>query len=146
MSSPLRRYVDLVNQWQLIAALQGRRPPYTRSSEALLSAMRAFELTSARYDEHQRAMETYWSLRWLLQENVHDIDAIVLRENLVRLAGLPLFLRVPSVPETAAAGSRVRLAVRDVDLLERSVDCIYRETLPSDAALVEAAADPGEKA
>lgn len=146
MSSPLRRYVDLVNQWQLIAALQGRRPPYTRSSEALLSAMRAFELTSARYDEHQRAMETYWSLRWLLQENVHEIDAIVLRENLVRLEGLPLFVRVPSVPETAAAGARVRLAVREIDLLERSVVCAYRETLPGSAALAEAAADPGEKA
>ena len=33
MSSPLRRYVDLLNQWQLIAALQGRRPPFTRSAE-----------------------------------------------------------------------------------------------------------------
>jgi exoribonuclease-2 len=146
MSSPLRRYVDLVNQWQLIAALQGRRPPYTRTSEALLSAMRAFELTSARYDEHQRAMETYWSLRWLLQEKVNQIDATVLRENLVRLEGLPLFVRVPSLPETAAAGVRVRLAVREIDLLERSVDCAYRETLPSAAALAEAAAEPGEKA
>ena len=135
-----------MNQWQLIAALQGRRPPYTRSSEALLSAMRAFELTSARYDEHQRAMETYWSLRWLLQENVQEIEATVLRENLVRLAGLPLFVRVPSLPEAAAAGSRVRLAVRDIDLLERSLDCVYRETLPSDAAPAETAAHPGEKA
>src|SRR5919204_746871 len=89
MSSPLRRYVDLVNQWQLVAALQGKRPPFVRSSEALLSAMRGFELTYARYDEHQRAMESYWSLRWLLQEKIHDIDAVVVRENLVRLAGLP---------------------------------------------------------
>jgi len=143
MSSPLRRYVDLVNQWQLIAALQGRRPPYTRSSEALLSAMRAFELTAARYDEHQRAMETYWSLRWLLQESVRDIEAAVLRENLVRLEGLPLFVRLPSLPETAAPGARVRLAVREVNLLERTVDCVYRETLPG-AALAEA--EPGEKA
>ena len=143
MSSPLRRYVDLVNQWQLIAALQGRRPPYTRSSEALLSAMRAFELTAARYDEHQRAMETYWSLRWLLQESVRDIEAAVLRENLVRLEGVPLFVRVPSLPETAAPGARVRLAVREVNLLERTVDCVYRETLPG-AALAEA--EPGEKA
>jgi exoribonuclease-2 len=97
MSSPLRRYVDLVNQWQLIAALQARRPPFTRSAEALLAAMRAFELTAARYDEHQRAMETYWSLRWLLQEEVHEFEAAVLRENLVRFDGLPLVQRVPSL-------------------------------------------------
>jgi exoribonuclease-2 len=146
MSSPLRRYVDLVNQWQLVAALQGRRPPYGRSSEALLSALRAFELTYARYDEHQRAMETYWSLRWLLQENIREVDGTVLRENLVRLEGLPLVVRVPSLPDVAS-GARVRLAVKSIDFLERVIDCTYRETLPgSVAALTEAAADPNEKA
>jgi exoribonuclease-2 len=146
MSSPLRRYVDLVNQWQLVAALQGRRAPFGRSSEALLSAMRAFELTYARYDEHQRAMETYWSLRWLLQENIRQVDGSVLRENLVRLDGLPLVIRVPSLPDTAA-GARVGLAVKSIDLLERVIDCTYRETLLGrGAALAEAAADPGEKA
>src|SRR5678816_2551952 len=93
MSSPLRRYVDLVNQWQLVAALRGRRPPFSRTSEGLLAALRAFELTYARYDEHQRAMETYWSLRWLLQEDLREVAAVVLRENLVRLEGAPLFTR-----------------------------------------------------
>jgi exoribonuclease-2 len=146
MSSPLRRYVDLVNQWQLVAALQGKRPPFGRTSEALLSTMRAFELTYARYDEHQRAMETYWSLRWLVQEGIHDVDATALRENLVRLDGLPLVVRVPSLPE-ATAGTRVRLSVKSIDLLERVIDCTYRETLQGGgAALAEAAADVGGKA
>ena len=146
LSSPLRRYVDLVNQWQLIAALQGRRPPFTRSAEALLAAMRAFELTAARYDEHQRAMEAYWSLRWLLQENVHEFDAIVLRENLVRFDGLPLVQRVPSLPESVAPGSRVRLVLRGVDLIERVADCVYRETVSAAVGLIEPAAEPNEKA
>jgi len=146
MSSPLRRYVDLVNQRQLVAALQGRRAPFGRTSEALLSAMRAFELTYARYDEHQRAMETYWSLRWLQQEGVHEVEGAVVRENLVRLDGVPLVVRVPSLPDTAA-GTRVRLAVKSIDLLECVIDCTYRESLAGDgAALAEAAANPGEKA
>jgi exoribonuclease-2 len=143
MSSPLRRYVDLVNQWQLVAALQGRRAPFGRSSESLLSAMRAFELTHARYDEHQRGMETYWSLRWLLQEGVGNVEGIVVRENLVRLEGLPLVVRTPSLPETAP-GVRVRLAVRNVDLIERSIDCAYVETLVGPPQ--EAAAGSDEKA
>jgi len=146
MSSPLCRYVDLVNQWQLVAALQGRRAPFSRSSEGLLSALRAFELTAARYDEHQRAMETYWSLRWLLQEEVRELEGVVLRENVVRLDGLPLVLRVPSVPDTAGTGARVRLVVRGVDLLERTVDLAYRETLAGDASATVAAADTDEKA
>jgi exoribonuclease II len=136
MTSPLRRYVDLLNQWQLLAALEGRRPPFARNSDALLAALRAFEVTAARYDEHQRAMETYWSLRWLLQEGIQSIEAVVLRENLVRLQGVPLVTRVPSLPE-AAPGARIRLELKAVDLLERSVSAVYRETLHASAVVLE---------
>lgn len=128
LSSPLRRYVDLVNQWQLVAALCARKPPFARTSEVLLAALRAFEVTHARYDEYQRAMENYWCLRWLLQEAVAEANAVVVRENLVRFEDLPLAVRVPSLP-ALAAGTRVRVAVVSVDLLERSLACAYRETL-----------------
>jgi exoribonuclease-2 len=128
MSSPLRRYVDLVNQWQLAAALAGRRPPFTRSSETLLAALRAFEVTYARYDEYQRAMEHYWCLRWLEQEGIGEAGAVVLRENLVRFEDLPLVLRVPSLP-ALDPGTRVRLAIQGIDLLDASLDCAYRATL-----------------
>jgi len=141
MSSPLRRYVDLVNQWQLAAALAGRRPPFTRSSDALLAALQAFEVTYARYDEHQRAMEHYWSLRWLVQENLQSASAVVLRENLVRFEGLPLTTRVASLP-ALDPGSRVRLELHSVDLLERSVACVYRETLGRTAVAEDTAEPP----
>jgi len=130
MSSPLRRYVDLVNQWQLAAALAGRRPPYARNSDALLAALRAFEVTAARYDEHQRGMETYWSLRWLLQESIKTLEAVVLRENMVRVEGLPLVVRVSAAP-TLEPGALVRVEVSGVDLIERSLGAVYRETLGS---------------
>jgi exoribonuclease-2 len=128
LTSPLRRYVDLVNQWQLTAALEGRRPPFSRSSEALLAAMRAFELAYARIDEHQRTMEQYWCLRWLEQERVEEAEATVLREGVVRFQAMPLVARVPSLP-ALEPGTRVRLAVRGVDLLGLAVDCAWRETL-----------------
>ena len=133
MTSPLRRYVDLVNQRQLAATLSGARAPLARNSEALLAALRAFELTYARYDEHQRAMETYWSLRWLLQEKIHESLAIVLRENVVRIEGLPLVTRMPSMPELEP-GALVRVAVEEVDLIERTVRCAWRATLGRSAA------------
>jgi exoribonuclease II len=128
LSSPLRRYVDLVNQWQLTAALGGRKAPFARNSEALLTALRAFEVTYARYDEHQRAMETYWSLRWLLQEGTQSLQGVVLRDNLVRVEGLPLVVRLNAAP-TLEPATRVRLEVSAVDLLERSAAWTYRETL-----------------
>jgi exoribonuclease-2 len=141
MSSPLRRYVDLVNQWQLVAALSGRRAPFVRTSDALLAALRAFEVTYARYDEHQRTMENYWCLRWLLQEQVSSIGAVVLRENLVRVDGLPLAVRAASLP-ALDPGTRVKIELSNIDLLERSVSCIYRETL-GQAAVMEDAAKEG---
>jgi exoribonuclease-2 len=146
MSSPLRRYVDLVNQWQLAAALSGRRPPFTRNSEALLTALRAFEVTYARYDDHQRAMETYWSLRWLQQEKIRMLDAIVLRENLVRIEGLPLATRVSSAP-ALEPGTRIRLEVTGADLLDGTLGCAYRESLGRGTASVDDATEgAGQKA
>jgi exoribonuclease-2 len=146
MSSPLRRYVDLVNQWQLVAALAGRRAPFARNSDALLSALRAFEVTYARYDEYQRSMETYWSLRWLLQEEIRTLEAVVLRENLVRIEGLPLVTRVSSAP-TLVPGTRVGLEVTAIDLLERSLACAYRESLgESGPGVADATEDASQKA
>jgi exoribonuclease-2 len=130
-TSPLRRYVDLVNQWQLAAALRGQRAPFARNSESLLAALRAYEVVAARYDEHQRAMENYWCLRWLQQEREAMggapllAEGEVVRDSLVRLDKLPLVVRVPSLPELAP-GARVRLEVQAPDLLERSVTCVWR--------------------
>jgi len=136
MSSPLRRYVDLLNQWQLVATLSGRRAPFARNSDALLAALRAFEVTYARYDEHQRAMETYWALRWLQQEAIQSTEATVMRENLVRFDHLPLVVRVSSLP-ALDPGTRVRLDLGQMDFLERTLSAVYRETLGRGVAVVD---------
>lgn len=133
MTSPLRRYVDLLNQWQLVAAVKGERPPFNRNSEGLLASLRAFEVTAAGYDEHQRAMEHYWCLRWLLQEDVREAQATVIRENLVRFEQLPLVARASGLPDLPA-GARVRVGVEAVDLLDRTLRCPWLATLePADA-------------
>lgn len=124
-SSPLRRYVDLVNQWQLVAVLRGESPPFPRRSEALLAAMRDFETRYAAYEWFQRRMEQYWCLRWLLQERVAVAGAEVVRENLVKIAGLPLYVRVPSVPELAP-GTPVEVEIAGVDLIDTQLRCVYK--------------------
>jgi len=119
-SSPLRRYVDFINQRQLIAMLRKETPPYTRESDGLLLPMRDFETTYDAYNEFQRGMERYWCLRWLLQENISSMSAQVLKENLVKFDRMPLVLRIPSLPEVLP-GTQVELEISQVDLLELTV-------------------------
>ncbi|MDR0440338.1 MAG: RNB domain-containing ribonuclease [Candidatus Accumulibacter sp.] len=132
-SSPLRRYVDLVNQWQLLACLQDAAPPFLPRSELLFAAMRDFDATYGAYAEFQRGMERYWCLRWLRQEEARTVEATVRRENLVKLDRLPLLLRVPSVPQLNP-GRRIRLAIEAMDFLTLELNCRYLETLQEDAA------------
>jgi len=131
-SSPLRRYVDLVNQWQLISHLRDEAPVFPPKSADLLAALRDFELTYAAYAEFQRAMERYWCLRWLAQEAVKQTTATVIKESLVRLDDIPLVLRVPSLP-ALDRGVAVRLEVGEIDLLAAEGQARFLELLASPA-------------
>jgi exoribonuclease II len=124
-SSPLRRYIDLLNQWQLLACISGTKPPFGKNSPDLLAAMREFELTYAAYDQFQGKMEHYWCLRWLLQEQATLSRAQVLRDNLVKFERIPLYVRVPSLPELDV-GSRVLLEIEGIDLMDNSVKARYK--------------------
>src|SRR6478672_2806979 len=110
-SSPLRRYSDLVNQRQLIATLGNGRPPYADGDAELFA-------------ELQDRMERYWCLRWLLQENVTECAATIIRDNLVRFDSLPLVVRLPDLP-AGAAGAAVRVAIGRMDLLDATLECRY---------------------
>ena len=140
-SSPLRRYVDLLNQWQLIACLRDETPHFKPKSESLFAAMRDFDLTYSAYAEFQRGMERYWCLRWLRQEGAQTIDATLRRENLAKLDHLPLMQRVPLAPTELKAGQRIRLSIESVDFLTLDLGCRYIETLDLADAHVEEASE-----
>jgi exoribonuclease II len=135
-SSPLRRYVDLVNQRQIAALAIGETPPYAEKDERLLAVMREFESAYDVYNEFQRQMERYWCLRWLLQENVTTVVATVLRENLVRFDELPLVARVPSVPQVRS-GAQVVLEISKIDLLDLSFHAEFQRIFEPAAAIAE---------
>jgi exoribonuclease-2 len=122
-SSPLRRYVDLVNQRQLLALLQGAPAPYQRD-ERLLAIVRDFETAYDAYAEVQRALERYWCLRYLQQEGIAEADVTALRENLVRFADIPLYTKAHGAD--LAPGTNARVAIRAIDLWALEVDCEVR--------------------
>lgn len=116
-SSPLRRYIDLVNQRQIINLLRSEAPTYARNDTALFSILRDFDTAYTLYNDFQRQMERYWCLRWLLQEDVKQVEVMVLRENLVKLAEIPLVSRISSLPELPS-NTRAILEIGEVDLLD----------------------------
>jgi exoribonuclease-2 len=127
-SSPLRRHVDLINQWQLVAHLKGEAPPYTAKSADFLAALRDFELTYAAYADFQRDMERYWCLRWLQQEDLREVEAAFIKEGLARLERIPLVVKTMSLPELPR-GKRVRLAIDAIDLLGAEITVRYLESI-----------------
>ena len=126
-SSPLRRYSDLVNQRQLVAALTGDKAPYADKDPELYAALTDFEATYSQYAEFQDRIEHYWCLRWLLQEKVDETTATVIRDNLVRFDRLPLVMRLPDLPSSAPETS-VRIAIGRIDLLEATLECRHVPT------------------
>jgi exoribonuclease II len=139
-TSPLRRYVDLVNQWQIIAcarhgATAALVAPFKPKDAALFAVISGFDAAYSAYNDFQHTIERYWTLRWLQQNGVEQLQARVMKDGLVRAETLPLVFRVPGT-EAMARGSLVNAAVAGVDLL----------TLELHARLVGAVAETGLEA
>ncbi|AZY51022.1 RNB domain-containing ribonuclease [Bordetella avium] len=128
-TSPLRRYVDLVNQWQLIAAVEHGVSarlvaPFKPKDADLFAIIGAFDAQYATWADFQNAMERYWCMRWLRQQNITRCVAHVLREDLVRLGNAPFVTRVGGMPELER-GAAVEIDILGMDELSLELDCRY---------------------
>ncbi|HEX4844066.1 MAG TPA: RNB domain-containing ribonuclease [Limnobacter sp.] len=121
-TSPLRRYVDLVNQQQLIALLRQEPPVYSATDADLLSAVNSFDITYKAYAEFQQSMERYWCLRWIQQKGRKQFDGVVVKDELVRLDEIPLFVRLVGVT-SPGRGVQVEVELDQVDELTLTVSC-----------------------
>jgi exoribonuclease-2 len=134
-TSPLRRYVDLVNQQQLVACVRDQTPPYASNDAELFGIVSGFETAYGAYAEFQQKLERYWSLRWLEQEKLSRIDATVLKGDVLRIDSMPFITRLPGLPELPR-GQRLELdvvATDHVDLtLEVRVHRLLAQTIDVD--------------
>jgi exoribonuclease II len=98
-TSPLRRYTDMVNQWQIISCIQHGKTallaaPFKPKDADLFSIISNFDNTYSAYNQYQNAMERYWTLKYLQQNNITELNATLFKENMVRADDLPLVLPV----------------------------------------------------
>ena len=115
-TSPLRRAADYINQKQLLSLIDDTAEPLFQQSDAeLFAALRDFDTAYAAYADFQRQMETYWSLVYLQQQGTSELTATILKEDLVRIEGLPLVTRATGIPFDALPKSQVLLKITELD-------------------------------
>ena len=123
-TSPLRRYTDLVNQWQILACLKhGVTAPLVAPFKArdadLFAIVSAFDAAYAAYADFQNIMEHYWCLRWLSQHEARKVQAVQIKDDLLKLVDIPLIL--PMVGVKPPRGTQLTIELISWDEVDLSV-------------------------
>ena len=122
-TSPLRRYTDLVNQWQIIAcARHGKTAalaaPFKPKDAELFSIICGFDAAYSAYNGYQAGMERFWTLQVPAAERHHragrhHCSRKAMAAALVRADELPLVLPGAGRPGPAARRPGAGEAGRD---------------------------------
>ena len=139
-TSPLRRYTDMVNQWQIMACVRhgstaALAAPFKPKDAQLLAIISGFEDAYSAYNAHQGAMERYWTLQYLNQNAVTELVGTVFKDNMFRADNLPLVLPImgaQGLPRGAQV--RVRLGVPDLITLDINGTVVERLDVDGTAA------------
>ncbi|USX15370.1 RNB domain-containing ribonuclease [Oxalobacteraceae bacterium OTU3CAMAD1] len=148
-TSPLRRYTDLVNQWQILACAEHgvTAPlvaPFKPKDSELFAIVSQFDAAYAAYGDHQSNMERYWCLRWLGQENARQVEAVVLKDEVLRLVDIPLIIRLPGMP-SVARGAQVKIDILRWDEVDLSIEARILEIPATEAVAADAELDYEEE-
>ena len=124
-TSPLRRYTDMVNQWQIISCIKNGKTaplvaPFKPKDADLFSIISNFDNTYSAYNQYQNGMERYWTLKYLQQNNITELNATLFKENMVRADDLPLVLPVMGANQLER-GTKVSVKLGDINLMTLDV-------------------------
>ena len=143
-TSPLRRYTDLVNQWQIIACAQhgntaALAAPFKPKDVDLFSIISAFEAAYSSYNGYQSSMERFWTLQYLQQNAVYEVEATIFKSfegepPIARADTLPLVLPVMG-SGNLPRGTRVLLRISGIDNISLDVHGQFIEVLQDAASL-----------
>ena len=120
-TSPLRRYTDMVNQWQIIACIKHGKTaalaaPFKPKDADLFSIISNFDTTYGAYNQYQNGMERYWTLKYLQQNEIKELNATLFKDNMIRADDLPLVLPVMGA-NNLQRSSKVTVKLGDINLM-----------------------------
>ena len=132
-TSPLRRYTDLVNQWQIIACIKHGRTaalvaPFKPKDAELFSIISAFDAAYSAYNAYQNGIERFWTLKYLQQNKITELVATAFKDNLVRADELPLVLAATGAVGLPR-GAKVRIKLGEIDEITLDVSGAVIERL-----------------
>lgn len=123
-TSPLRRYTDLVNQWQIIACVRNGKTaalaaPFKPKDADLFSIISSFDAAYSAYNGYQGGMERFWTLKYVEQNGITELNATVFKEGpggsfLVRADDIPLVFPVLGA-QNLPRGARLKVKLGEVD-------------------------------
>ncbi len=137
-TSPLRRYTDLVNQWQIIAVTKHGRTaalaaPFKPKDADLFSVISCFDAAYSAYNGFQSGIERYWTLKYLQQNGITELTATSFKDNLVRADELPLVLPALGA-QGLPRGARVRIRLGAIDEITLDISGTVIERLDQEAS------------
>ena len=144
-TSPLRRYVDLVNQWQIIAVVRHGKTaalaaPFKPKDADLFSIISSFDAAYGAYNGYQAGMERFWTLKYVEQNGITELTATVFKEGpggsfLVRADDIPLVFPVLGA-QNLPRGARLKVKLGEVDEITLDIHGTVIERLddPADAS------------
>ena len=144
-TSPLRRYTDMVNQWQIIACARygqtaALAAPFKPKDAELFGIISSFDAAYSAYHAFQNGMERYWTLQYVQQQGITEITGQVFKEGMVRADDIPLVLPVLGT-NNLPRGSRVRVKLGDIDEITLDIHGTLLERLHEEALQEPAESD-----
>lgn len=155
-TSPLRRYTDLVNQWQIIAcarhgATAALAAPFKPKDADLFSIISSFDSAYSAYNGYQAGMERFWTLKYIEQNGITELTAAVIKEGpggsfLVRADDIPLVFPVLGA-QNLPRGARLKVRLGEVDEITLDIHGTVVERLddPNDASDDAVVEDEGDE-
>ena len=135
----------MVNQWQIIACARhgntaALAAPFKPKDADLFAIISNFETTYSAYNGYQQGMERFWTLKYLAQNHITELEATVFKEGydgsfLVRADTLPLVFPVLGA-QNLSRGARIRVRLGDIDDITLDLHGTLLERLddPNDAS------------
>ncbi len=105
--------------------------PFKARDADLFAIVSAFDAAYAAYADFQNIMEHYWCLRWLSQHEARKVQAVQIKDDLLKLVDIPLIL--PMVGVKHPRGTQLTIELISWDEVDLSVQARLLEV--SQAAL-----------